>query len=681
MLTAGIGALSGIILIGGWMAWFGIFNAIPALFLIASGATVLGLATIAFLVELLRRLCHLLRMGSPGIAAVFAFLAASAVLGSTYLAVTRFAPGEQLLGNNDPGMYLSAAGQLARTGGIKTHLTGMENLSEAQKRIILRRSAVQFMRGSDPPETAPWSFYIGYPLANQSDMLGPAIPHFPAGFSVILASGLVVGGWPLARAVPAFATILGILALTIFVLRQTGVWSALIFLPLACAHPLISWFSNRHFAEPVLFLLASLLLITLTELPQKPRLAGVVSVVLLLAATTIKIDAVLIIPALAFACLVAPPTQPAWKSILLTSSIVAPATIGFLWLQSGRYFIENLGALAREPVFVAVAAFAVATILFGAISLRSSVNRVKVSNLLRTGFLISSVVTLLYFYAVRSGPAEPDVYFEPALRETIRSYREDTLLRLDSYWIRFGFVAAILGAFFTCWKRTSLPLVAFASLGLGSLLILGYDLRCDPIQPLSMRRLLPFAIQFLIFGVGGWATFGNRRVAPVLCAAVIPLFLVGEMNAHRKMDPKPEFVGVHTFLKEVAASLPQDSMVLIPARSPLSSFAVPLRTFHGKNTWVVDVDKNSRDDRTALRSTVSQWHEEGFRVCVLTHGPQDDLLTGFQPVRMAQIKLESTFQPGSYESISGEVRRFSFPCYISELRIVDPTDAQDGLPR
>lgn len=662
------GLFGGSLLVGCWMGWLGLFGRPVAIALAGSGVATIASSLLAYLFDLYRwiRCAHRRLRIRNALLRVAAMLAT--ILFGTYLCSVRFAPSENLMGNHDPGMYLAAAAHLSQTGEFRIALPALETLEPVEKDLLLRESAVQFMRGSDAKGPVPWSYYLGLPLADQSDRAGPAIPHFPGGFAIILASGFLLGGWPVAQWIPSVAMLGGVLALAAFVRRHFGVLPALLFVPLACAHPLLSWFANRHFAESALFLFGTLSLVTVTELPRLPRLAGTVAVILLFAGLTVKIDAVLWFGAAASACLFVPPAPRAWKTMACAGVALAPPVLGYLWIQSGFYMAGNLRALSSEPAFAAVALGGIAILAFAATCRRRGKLHSKSRKHFWRGGLLTAGLVLLVFYFFRTDPSQPDTYFEPAAQATIRSFREDTLARIDWYWAPMLFVPALLGGIVASWKRFSFPVVMFGAAGLGSLVLLGYDIRCDPIQPLCMRRMIPAAIPFLLVGACCFASFRRVQLTLIATALTFPLFLASEVDAYRRLKFTPDYEGAFDFLTHIAAALPPESITLVSARSPLSAYAVPLRAIWGRSTWVVRVDKSSEADLAALRSMIEKWQALGYRVCLLRQSRQDELFRGLTTFPLARETLSTSFQAGSYETVSEDPRRFRLPCFVGEFR-------------
>ena len=121
-----------------------------------------------------------------------------------------------------------------------------------------------------------------------------------------------------------------------------------------------------------------------------------------------------------------------------------------------------------------------------------------------------------YFVRPKVGVEYDRFFFWPA-GAFIRSYREDTFVRLGWYWQPWGLawatagVAALAFQLRAAWQKT------FWLLGAGALCVLCYDLRNNPVQPYAMRRLVPAASPLLISAAatfGAWAVEAWRRGRP-----------------------------------------------------------------------------------------------------------------------------------------------------------------------
>lgn len=655
-------------------AWHRVFLGplayLTAMLFAASG--VVGAATL--LLGLVRRVMRsripLWKRASMGVA-----IAAS--MGMTAALVSmRFSPCENIMGNHDQGMYLAAGGHLARTGSLRIELPELSLLGRDERDVFVQPRNVEFMRGSDPRQNPPQSFGVGFPLEDQDALLGPAVPHFPAGFAVLIASAFKVGGWAAAQPVSVFCIATGIVFMGVFSLRQFGFATALLLPPLLAAHPLLSWLSDRHYAEAPLFMVTAMLLASLPAAPRHPRLAGTTAASLLAMSLTFKIDALVLLPVMCVALLLSRAPRSFKTSFVASSLLLLPTALGLNLVQSGLYLAANARALAAEPLFVAVSAV-VLLILPLSYHWLSRLH-VHTSRVVWQSSLAAAACLLVVFYLFRTNPDTPDTYFNPAISRTIRSFREDTLARLDWYWTPFGFLPALACAVVACWRRRSLATVFFATAGLATLVAIGYDVRCDPTQPFCMRRLTAFALPWLLVGVAAAPSLARSRPLRLAGLALPVAFIIGQSVAQARIRSQPEFPGTWAFTEVLAHSIPSRSVVIISERSPMAPLSLPLRAFWGVNTFSIGSSKDNAREGVALKTAIARWTQKGFHVFFLGNDPAEAVQRGLSPKPVSTLQWETLFQLGSYDSAAGPLRTIGWNVQV--LEVGAPTSSHARLP-
>jgi len=667
--------LCGVIhLLACWAGWLGLFRG-PVPWAVALIPLVIASSCIATLTwEVAARATLERQSRARRIQLLAAF--AGALTASCWLVVDRYHPCENIMGNHDQGMYLAAAGILARTGSLTLPLPELDALPAEERTLFIRARNVEFMRGSDAARTAPRSLAVGFPLKDQIGKEGPAIPHFPAGFASLIGGALQTAGWPFAQSTSALCIAAGILCLTLFTLKQFGLRAALWFTPLAATHPLFSWLSDRLYAESALFLFVSLAVAGASYAARHPKLAGCAVSLALAGALTVKIDAFLALPACMLALSSTHTPTRFRKTILLVGPVAIGVALGYTMIQSRHYLYANAIALFSESAFVALAVLGAVGLTITIIALPRSSQRTR-RTIWRCALGIVALI-LLIFYAIRSNPSSPDSYLNPAVMREIRSFREDTLIRLDWYWLPLGFLPALGATMAAFHRRISFSSAFLCLAGALSLVILAYDIRCDPSQPFSMRRLVPTALPWLLIGIAACGAAARRPLLRLGCTGLIVAFIAGQFSASVRIGSQPEFPGTWAFAGSLAGLIPSSSIVLVSERSPLSPLAIPLRSVWGVSTLPLALDKTKPEELTALKRTIARWSHDGYRVLYLGNSLSEVTQLGFTPRRLASTQWETNFQLGAYESPSGPIRTIRWN--VDLLEIGSPPQTNPARP-
>lgn len=596
---------------------------------------------------------------------LFSAVAGVACVG-TWIVVDRFSPGENLLGNHDQGMYLGAAIQLARTGHLKTPVPTLKSLTDEQKSLLLVQSPVQFTRGVESERDSLWGISLGFPLDDQSTRSGPASPHFPAGAATVFGSALARTGWNGVQAVNWLATSIAVLSLAWMAGKHFGPLAGLATVALLLAHPLLTWAANRHYAEPLLFALWTSGLVLLAGSRPPHILAAVTAGFLFTSAIVIKIDAVLIFPGLLVALFVSRINRRTVVALLAGSTGGTAIAAPLLATQSAAYFTGN--ALSLSSNFAAVSGAVGLGLLVSFLGYaRLSKRRSRLNCAAWWGFIGTTVVAALVLYLGRENPTAPDTYFHSGPGREIVSYREETLRRLDWYWLPLGLLPALVGSILLGRRYRSPEIAVFVTCGLLALIIFGHDLYCDPRQPYAMRRLAVFAIPLLLVGIACGADH-RRAVWVRTIFSVIAIAQVGAgMQAHRRLRETPEYAGTRAFCEELTAALPPDAVVLVPRRSVLATVAMNSRFIGGRDVWIVNFDKTDPSNEDALRSMLASWFADGKPVVVLAGNSRDSVFPGQSSRNIATVHWQTSWQPGSYSGSSDRVRTIDTSCYVNEL--------------
>ena len=139
------------LLAGVWSGWLGRGFQVCAWGIGISVTLLLGVAAAGFLDQMRRGFCaaRLLRR-PPGVRFGLLGLVTITVAAGMWTLSQRLAPGENLLGNHDQGMYLGTALHLAKTGRFRIDLAGFGSYPAETRNLLLRRDPVQAEAEGEP---------------------------------------------------------------------------------------------------------------------------------------------------------------------------------------------------------------------------------------------------------------------------------------------------------------------------------------------------------------------------------------------------------------------------------------------------------------------------------------------------------------------------------------------------
>ncbi|MGH8020683.1 MAG: hypothetical protein ACREIA_20845 [Opitutaceae bacterium] len=577
----------------------------------------------------------------------------------------RAAPSENLLGNHDQGMYLGAAVHLARTGQFRIDLSELDRCPPEAKSLLLRRDPVQFTRGDEEDREALAGISLGFPLADQTTPSGPAVPHFPAGAATFFGAGFAVGGWPWMQMMNWWAVVLGILSLGWMAARRLGAVVGLIVVLLLILHPLTAWAANRHYAEPLLFALWATGLCLLGFAARGRFVAGLAAGLVFSAAACVKFDALFIVVAAPAALFFARIDRAAMMG-LISGGMAGFAAAGILIsLQSGAYLMGNLRALWSNSAIVAgviVTAIATSVVIW----LRMT-GRIRSLRRIWRVLVVGAALAALCLYLFRADPPFPDTYFHAGLGREIRSFREDTLRRLDWYWMPLGLLPALAGACVLSRRYRAPEIAALVIAGYATLAAFGHDLFCDPVQPYAMRRLAVYTIPFLLLGTACLIHLRRPRWIGYAALLLIGGQAAGEMLAHRRLNDVPEYAGTRDFCERLIAHIPPNAVVLVADRSVFSSLAMVVRAAGDREVWIVQFDKTDAARIAPLKDMVARWMKQGKRVMILGGDGLENSLRPCTSIIIARERWQTRWQPRSPDRLDPAVRELDAICYIREL--------------
>ncbi len=545
---------------------------------------------------------------------------------------------ENLLGPHDQGMYAAVAGALTQEGTVLVKPAAWEHVAPGDRQWF----APLFLAEAQRRETRSVKFRgeSGAFFFSDAALAGPVRPRFPIGFSVYLAGLRTLGGDALMLRANLLATSAGALLLGWFAFRWLGLVAGAAAAALWLAHPLTHWSATRLYAEPLLLLSWLVALIALSGKGWRMTRGWIAGLILGMG-PLIKIDAMATIAAaliltgavLFFAKARNVRRQAAGLGAgLLLGGAAASAALAS---TSATYYRETLRALYESS---AVAPAALAGML-GALFLWRFLRKPGMaesgvqgqsSELLfeaRTWIPIGLAVACAYFWWIRSGPDAPEMVYLGSRNREIASLREETFLRLAWYWTTPGLLVALTGALLLWRKTMSIGEWLFLLTGWVVLLYLAYDIRCLPAQPYAMRRFLAFGLPLLTVGTATWTTLPLRhfRTAGSLVPALLTCWL---LVAKPAADPNPEFSGMRELLAEIAATLPENALVIVPHAWKFSSLVAPLRHLHGVDGLLVEFDRENQAWSEAIERLLEARGDSSF--FTLSPSPRASFFTHFE---------------------------------------------------
>jgi len=579
-----------------------------------------------------------------------------------------FKPSENLAGNQDQGMYQAAACNIQRTGSTKITLPLLDALPESERPMWLPHMPVQFGRLKQAPAQY-WCLAAGFVLEDQKALRGPASPHFPQGFPVVMASFLDVGGLAALNAANALFILCAACWLALLVSEWLGLGYGLLIIPFFVFNPLAIWSANRFYAEPLILFFWIGLIWSLHRTKEFPILSGVAAAFATAAACVAKIDALAMVGLLGFVILWHR-SQLIWQRTALASSVVAALAVAFvLRQQNSPYLADTLASILGDRPLLVSSALLLVLAISSAFFRPKFVLFSKRPLLLPVIAVVLVLGTIIYLYFIRPLNGPTDRYYYIPLGREILSYRELTLQRLGWYFPYFGLWPLMLGLALSVAQIKTLSIRVFLVGGVVSLLFLAYDVRCNPLQPYCMRRFLPYALPLLLSGIAFTAHYvkAKTRFWPVVALPVVAVYLIGFINLDRELHSSHEHGGMRANLDELARAIPNDSIVVISSRSPLAQLALPLRCIWAKETFILNVDKRTPGQLRLLQESLLKQLGGPQRLFVLDTAETFPFNPGGKPQLVLATKWSTETQPGSYTEIGAAVRSVPWRCCLSEL--------------
>lgn len=476
------------------------------------------------------------------------------------------------------------------------------------KYLISTETAVGQRNLKNQSPTSP-SYFVGFPYKHSSIESGKVAIQFPPGFPMLLAggyklfgvAGLILTPWLLLANAAVFA---GLIARSFW-----GTSAGLGAFLLTLFNPLLTWNANHLYAEIALLVFWLMLLYCACSnrrpsLPRDLAMASLAAALLL-----IKIDSLLLL-ILPFALLVVPsgtrkPKLSPRFYLLLT--LFVGTALFTVYSSAPLYYETTLRSLNLKAI---VAALLILSAL-GPLARNIKTKSTSLSKLLPYIILTLLTATLVYLWILRpSWVTDADSFYFPPKQDYIQSWREHSLQRLSTVLNPLFQFTAILGILFLIprWRKLTTPLKSLMIIGILSLLLVSWDIRCNPILPYSLRRYIPFAIPVLIFGFlyfthrAGLIWRGKAQIIQtlMLAAAILTQFFLSKRLSHYQ-----EYPSLYRQLEHIDAGI-ESEPVFIVQPSPLSPLAPFLRFGFDNDVWVLTSEKKDPELNKALRQALHQ---------------------------------------------------------------------------
>jgi hypothetical protein len=402
--------------------------------------------------------------------------------------------------------------------------------------------------------------------------------QFSPSYPTVLAIFWSLGGYPLvlqSNLIICLVCGLMLMAVCRNFIGSTGAlatWLLFLFCPLTI------WSANHLYAEPVLLLLWLTALWALGYSEEHPLLSATLISLSIGAAFLVKIDALPLF-VLPLACaLICKGQRLRFRATLLTLSVLVCILSTSVYLHYSKpYFEFTISGLFSGHLLLLTGC----TLGFVAVILTVRKIRLRALAILRTnsrqiayGLAVAIGLALLYFYFVRPYTAEPHKVFADGSGTKIESLREQTFYRLGWYFTPVGLALASAGLIAAFTRHKHPAQLAFTGIALLFLLYYSYDLHCTPYQPYAMRRLFPFVVPALCFGI----PFLIRSIPVKLCSPEIRGLLILIISAvlllqfqqiTQKLIVRDNYKGLYQYLSTVSQQLPKDEFILVNERCPI----------------------------------------------------------------------------------------------------------------
>ena len=338
---------------------------------------------------------------------------------------------------------------------------------------------------------------------------------------------------------------------------------------------------------------------------------------ILVAATLIRIDAILAVPSAMAAVLLARPTATvngrltAVRRFVLTQLFGLLAVLIAYWAMFPDYLYRNFGRLV-----IVIAASLVLTTTAFLLSSRTEASFRRLINLPASRLSAIGALVLLLAYAVEIRPTlQPfSVFPQTSVLVGTRDFRENSVLNIAVYLSWPILLASLGGVCYALWKRWPTrsgllrPLVLV--LGLGPALLYLWFPEVSPDHPWAFRRFLPTVVPYSLLFAAVFVHAVSRRIGPS-GGAIGPLFLVAPYSLIVAAYPlqRPlmrENDGITRQIESIAKELPNELIVSVGANE---NIVTSLLMAYGKPVIFINRDMADPSDV----AEVGKWIEAKSR--------------------------------------------------------------------
>ena len=352
-------------------------------------------------------------------------------------------------------------------------------------------------------------------------------------------------------------------------------------------------------------------------------------------------------------------------------------TTGFYLHYSKPYFDFTLSGLFSVRLFFWVGCvLSIVVVILSIKQIRLKVSGVVQANSqrLRCGLAISIGLILIYFYFVRPQVSEPHMIFADESGRGIDSLREQTFYRLGWYFTPFGLALASAGLLAALTRRMHSARLAFVGMAMLFLLYYSYDIHCTPYQPYAMRRLFPFVVPALCFGIPFLiqnipVKICSPKAGGLLILLITAILLPQFQQITQKLIIRENYKGLYKYLSTVSQKLPKDAFILVNGKGQAYLYAAALRYIFERECILVYPDYRAHEYHNMIDDLIAN---KDCSLYVLSTFPNDRL--NLRAEIISTQKLSDTL----YTKYSGtettgypdnNVKLFKLSLYLTEVKI------------
>jgi len=506
-------------------------------------------------ITLIRRPPHLARRSSIDLPDAFALLAVI-----VFASVAANARDETLGGGRDQQIYAESAVALSERGEASGRYTQLDEADRSLLRSlggVLVPGLTRARNGIDQPigTTHP----LGWPV-------WLALAHAMFGIDGLYAANAIVF---------ALGGLLLFLLLRRIVAPGIAVAATCFFLAL----PSSIWIAGITLSEPIAMslLMAVPLLAGAGMYRSRWRIA-----VLLLAATLVRIDSALLIPALITATMLACVAMPTRTSAATARrfALIQVATFGVAMLFYLTLFPGYLRSVFGETATIAAASFALALALVVAVP-ESLTGLRRTINAYPTRVVTIALLVGFFAYAAAIRPTLQPFHLIQQASDLNgrRDFREESLLNLATYVSWPILVFALAGVCYAIKCNWIGRHGAFRSLllviAIGPTLLYLWSPQVSPDHPWAVRRLVPTIIPYVVLFAALLVNMMTRGLGRIGTAAGTIALIVPYAVVASEFPPQQTVIrenhGITARIAAIAHELPEGLVVALDADEDISS--------------------------------------------------------------------------------------------------------------